>query len=70
MTLEIKVHDTVTTTDTLAKAKKYILDVLEKWYNSDDDKPLIITINKISPRGPPSLQINVGDLVSTKTGLA
>ena len=70
MTLEINVYDTITTTDTLVQAKKYINDVLTKWYNSNDTKPLTIIVTKISPRGPPALNINVGDFISTTTGLA
>jgi hypothetical protein len=67
--LEIRVYDTVTAYDTLLEVQQAVDDIIQKWYVSDDDKPLTITISKMTNRGPPVLKIFVNDLVDTKTGL-
>ena len=67
-TLEIKVHDTITTYDVFGEAQKAISEIVQKWFVSDDEKPLTITISKVESRAPP-LKINVSDIVSAKGGL-
>jgi hypothetical protein len=68
-TLEIKVFDTITTVDTLVQAVEYVIEVIRKWFTSDDKQPLDISLKKLEDRGPPSLKINVTDTVSAKGGL-
>jgi hypothetical protein len=68
-TLEINVNDSIFVADNLVQAQEIIMKAIEKWYLSDDKKPLIITLNKIEDRGPPVLEISVGDIITTKGGL-
>lgn len=68
-TLEIKVYDTVTAYDVFGEAVKAVADIIQKWFVSDEEKPLTITIGKMNSRAPPVLKINVNDSVSAEGGL-
>jgi len=68
-TLEINVNDSIFVADNLIEAQEIIMRAIERWYVSDVKKPLIITLNKIEDRGPPALEINVSDGITSKGGL-
>jgi len=68
-TLEINVNDTITTFDTLVQVENCVIELIRKWFNSEDEKPLSITLKKIANKAPPSLEINVNDVLSAKGGL-
>ena len=70
MNLEIRVYDTITTCDTLVQAEQAIVEIVRKWFNSNDEKPLTITVSKVQNNSPPVLKINVNDSVSAKGTMA
>ena len=65
--LQIKVSDQIKVFDNLKEAKRYVVSVMRKWYKSDDEKPLVIEVEKVEERGPPALEINVNEEVITET---
>jgi hypothetical protein len=67
--LEINVFDTITTFDTLVDAIEYVVEQIKKWFASEDPKPLNISLNRMTNRGPPTLKIFVADQVGTEGGL-
>lgn len=69
MNLEIKVFEETIVVDNIGDAIKFISAQIEKWLNSDNVSPVQITINKISPRGPPFLGVKVGESVELKDRL-
>ncbi len=68
--LEINVNDEIFTADGFSKAVKIIRKAILKWFRSNDQKPLIISLKKIEDRGPPALGINVNDGIGASGGLA
>lgn len=69
MNLEIKVFEETIVVDNIGDAIRFISEQIEKWLNSDNVSPIQIIINKISPRGPPSLGVKVGESVELKDRL-
>ncbi len=69
MSLEIKVYDNITICDSLVETQKVVAEIIEKWFKSSDEKPLTIIIKKNESTGPPSLKINVVDIIKSQTGL-
>ena len=67
--LKIHIKDTQKVVDTLEEAVDFVVQEIRQWYNSDDDKPLTITLEKPRDRAGPALQINVGEKLPTKEAL-
>jgi hypothetical protein len=66
ISLEIRVNDSILIADSFDKAIEFIVDEVDKWYRSNDQKPLRITITKKQGRSPPALEINVADGIGAK----
>lgn len=67
--LEIRVNDIQKVVDTLEEAVEFVVREVQRWFNSDDQTPLQITLTKPEDRAGPALQINVGDKLPTKEAL-
>ena len=67
--LNIKVNDTQKVVDTLEEAVSFVVQEITKWFNSDDQTPLQITITKPEDRAGPALNISIGEKLPTKEAL-
>ena len=69
MNLEIKVFEEITVVDFIGDAIEFVTETIRKWFASDDDRPLQITISKVRSRAPPALGVSVGEAVRIKDRL-
>lgn len=69
MNLEIKVFEQTKVVDNIGDAIKFISEQIKEWFDSGVDLPFNLIINKINPRGPPSLGVKVGESVELKDRL-
>jgi len=67
MTIEIHIKDTVYVHDNFDSVITEITRVVKAWYESNDNEPLVITLNKVEDRGPPVLKIRVKDIINVKS---
>jgi hypothetical protein len=69
ISLEIKVFEETRVVDFIGDAIEFINEVIRKWFASEDQNPLQVTISKIHGRAPPALGISVGEAVPIKDRL-
>lgn len=67
--LEIKVNDICHVCDTADEAVDFVAAEIRRWFVSQDQAPLTITLSKIESRAGPALSISVGDKLPTKEAL-
>jgi hypothetical protein len=67
--LEIKINEVCHTVDSYEEAVEFVVAEIKRWFNSSDETPLTLALTKIINRGPPTLEISIGERLPTKEAL-
>ena len=65
--LEIHVFDKIIVTDSLDKAIELIIDLAKEWFESENEKPFSVKVNKLQNKAPPTLEISVSETIKAKS---